>query len=67
MGEGLGEKRELELCLPSPKDGRGAGGEGKALGCSPLSTFHFYSINTKSETDLIPGSCPRNTELPLNN
>jgi len=26
MGEG-----ELELCLPSPKDGRGAGGEGKDL------------------------------------
>jgi hypothetical protein len=26
MGEG-----ELELCLPSHKDGRGAGGEGKDL------------------------------------
>jgi hypothetical protein len=26
MGEG-----ELKLCLPSPKDGRGAGGEGKDL------------------------------------
>jgi hypothetical protein len=26
MGEG-----ELELCPPSPKDGRGAGGEGKDL------------------------------------
>ena len=26
MGEG-----ELELCLPSPKDGREAGGEGKDL------------------------------------
>jgi hypothetical protein len=26
LGEG-----ELELCLPSPKDGRGAGGEGKDL------------------------------------
>jgi hypothetical protein len=26
MGEG-----ELELCLPSPKHGRGAGGEGKDL------------------------------------
>jgi len=26
MGEG-----ELELCIPSPKEGRGAGGEGKDL------------------------------------
>jgi hypothetical protein len=30
MGEGELEG-ELELCLPSPKDGRGAGGEGKDL------------------------------------
>jgi hypothetical protein len=28
---------ELELCLPSPKDGRGAGGEGKDL------SLHWYA------------------------
>jgi hypothetical protein len=32
MGEG-----ELELSLPSPKDGRGAGGEGKDL------SLHWYA------------------------
>jgi hypothetical protein len=43
MGEG-----ELELCLPSPKDGRGAGGEGKDLSLhwdAPL----LYSTSRRSK------------------
>jgi hypothetical protein len=44
MGEG-----ELELSLPSPKDGRGAGGEGKDLSLHwdapliPPWTFNFFN------------------------
>ena len=39
LGEG-----EIELCLPSPKDGRGAGGEGKDLSShwdAPVSNHPF--------------------------
>jgi 4-amino-4-deoxy-L-arabinose transferase-like glycosyltransferase len=46
MGEG-----ELELCLPSPKDGRGVGGEGKDLskiGMLPINMSNFnYSQHRK--------------------
>jgi hypothetical protein len=42
MGEG-----ELELCLPSPIFGRGAGGEGKDLSLhwdAPLGIANFFNI-----------------------
>ncbi|WP_251957817.1 hypothetical protein [Nostoc commune] len=43
MGEG-----ELELCLPSPKDGRGAGGEGKDLSKIGM----LPAIATKTDIEL---------------